>query len=251
MYSPLTVSVVVIDDEMSAILLLEEMLTKIDGVSIAGHATDVNGGINLILSHRPGIVFLDIRFEGETGFDLIKALKDYDLNPFIVMVTGYDKFAIEAIKAGAFDYLLKPVDPEDLLKVISRFRHKQTSLQNQNPGISDVTAEHIKKIRFNTLGGFILINPQDIIYCKAEANYTDLFLIDNRKHTISQNIGRIEEILTPPTFFRISRSIIINMKYLTEINRGKRICTLNANHATYPLTISHDRIKDLEKAFVQ
>jgi two-component system, LytTR family, response regulator len=236
------IKTIIIDDEMSAILLLEEMLSKIDRVSVAGHAMDVASGVSLVLHHRPDIIFLDIKLNDENGFDLIRRLKDYDENPFIVMVTGYDEFGLEAIKAGAFDYILKPVDPEELLKVISRYRLKQAKLAQ---------TETIKKIRFNTLGGFILINPEEILYCKAEANYTDIFLISQQKHTISLNIGNIEKILIQPKFFRISRSIIINIKYLTEINRGKRLCTLSADHFSYSLTIAHDRIKDLEGAFIQ
>lgn len=242
MHSSQSINTLIIDDEMSAIQLLEEMVNKLEGVVVAGHAQDIDEGINLILRHRPDIIFLDIKLKDENGFDLIHRLRDYDIDPFIVMVTGYDQFGLEAIKAGAFDYLMKPVDPDELVKVISRYRQKQAKIKQ---------SETVNKIRFNTLGGFILINPDEILYCKAEANYTDIYLIDQRKHTISMNIGKIEEILTRPQFFRISRSIIINLKYLTEINRGKRVCTLSANCISFPLTIAHDRIKDLEAAFVQ
>ncbi len=250
MYPIQTIKTIIIDDEMNAILLLEEIVNKLEGVSVAGHAQNVNDGLNLILQSRPDIIFLDIKLKDENGFDLILQFKDYAVDPFIVMVTGYDQFAMEAIKAGAFDYLLKPVDSDELVKVFSRFRQKQFRLPHQ-PDSPLTQAESIHKIRFNTLGGFILVNPEEILYCKAEANYTDLYLIDQRKHTISQNIGKIEETLTRPMFFRISRSIIINLKYLTEINRGRRLCTLSANHNSYPLTIAHDRIRDLEGAFIQ
>ena len=237
------IKTLIIDDEMSAILLLEEMLLKLEGITVSGHAQNVNDGVNLVLQHRPDIVFLDIRLGEEKGFNLIKAIKDYDLDPFIVMVTGYDQFAMEAIKAGAFDYLMKPVDPDELVKVVCRYRKKVATMA---PSL-----EKVKKIRFNTVGGFILIHPEEILYCKAEANYTDIFLTNNQKHTISLNIGSIEKILAQPVFFRISRSIIINLKFLIEINRGKRICVLSARNVTTTLTISHDRIKDLERALVQ
>ncbi|MCU0370823.1 MAG: LytTR family DNA-binding domain-containing protein [Bacteroidales bacterium] len=241
---------VIVDDEMSAVLLLETMLRKIEGVTVDGYATDLESGLNLILNGRPDIVFLDIRLGENKGFELIRALKDYDLDPMIVMVTGYDQFAMEAIKAGVFDYLLKPVNPDELLKVISRYRQKISRLQS-SPAVSASSSESIHKLRFNTLGGFILVNPDEIIYGKAEANYTDLYLIDQRMHTISMNIGKIEETLRPPQFFRISRSVIINLNYLTEISRGKRQCTLTANYHSYSLTIAHDRIRDLEAVFIQ
>lgn len=236
------IKTIMIDDEISAIRLLEEMLGRLEGITVSGYAQDVESGVNLVLRHRPDIVFLDIKLKDENGFDLIRRLKDYDVDPFIVMVTGFDQFGMDALKAGAFDYLMKPVDPEELLKVISRFRQKQSQLQ---------PTESSKKIRFNTLGGFILVDPAEVFYCKAEANYTDIFLINQNKHTISMNIGSIEKMLSQPRFFRISRSIIINIKYLTEINRGKRFCVLTAGPVSESLPIAHDRIRELEGVLVQ
>jgi DNA-binding LytR/AlgR family response regulator len=241
------IKTIIIDDELSAILLLEELLLKIDGVKVVGNANDIKKGVNTILNLRPDIVFLDIRLNDEKGFDLIKELKNYDFEPLIVMVTGYDQFVLDAIKAGAFDYLLKPVDPDELIKVIERFRQKKARYQIQtDTNKARVLPESIQKIRFNTLGGFILINPEEILYCKAEANYTDIFLVNQQKHTISLNIGNVGKIIGSPEFFRISRSAIINVKYLTEINRGKRLCTLTAGQFSIPLSIAHNRIKELE-----
>jgi two-component system LytT family response regulator len=237
-----SIRTLVIDDEISAILLLEGMIEKMEGVVVAGHAQSVEEGVNLVLLHRPDIIFLDIRIKEENGFNLIYRLKYYDVNPYIVMVTGFDQYGIDAIKAGAFDYLLKPVDPAELLKVISRYRHKQA--HQPIPGL-------IKKIRFNTLGGFVLINPDEILYCKAEANYTDIFLTNQHKHTISLNIGNIEKVLTGTKFFRTNRSVIINTEYLIGINRGKRQCFLSVNQSSISLPVAHDRMRELEEMLVQ
>lgn len=231
------VRAIIIDDEISAIKLLEEMLGKLEGLIVAGYAQDVEEGINQVLRHRPDIIFLDIKLTEENGFDLIRRLKQYDADPFIVMVTGYDQFGMQALKAGAFDYLLKPVDPNELLRVISRYREKK--LHHAQP-------DTVKKIRFNTLSGFVLINPEEIFYCQAQANYTDIYLTNQHKHTISLNIGSIEKLLNPPQFFRISRSNIININFLTGINRGKRHCVLTAGQVSAALAIAKDRIGELE-----
>ena len=122
------IKTIIIDDEMNAILLLEDMISKLEGVENAGHGTDIKSGLEMILETRPDIVFLDVRLKDERGFDLVKALKDYDLNPVIVIVTGYDQYGLPAIKAGAFDYILKPVDPDELQLVISRYRQKKRQL---------------------------------------------------------------------------------------------------------------------------
>ena len=237
MNSDKPIRTIIIDDELSAIKLLEEMVIKMEGVILSGSAQDIEEGINQVLLHRPDIIFLDIKLTDENGFDFIQRLKEFDVDPFIVMVTGYDQFGMQALKAGAFDYLLKPVDPNELLKVISRYREKK--LHQSQP-------ELVKKIRFNTLGGFVLVNPDEILYCQAEANYTDIFLTNQQKHTISLNIGSIEKLLNPPLFFRISRSSIINVKFLTGINRGKQQCLLNAGQFCVSLKISHERIGELE-----
>ena len=242
MNSDKPIRTIIIDDELSAIKLLEEMVIKMEGVIVSGSAQDIEEGINQVLLHRPDIVFLDIKLTDENGFDLISRLKKYDADPFIVMVTGYDQFGMQALKAGAFDYLLKPVDPNELLKVISRYREKK---------LHQYQSETVKKIRFNTLGGFVLVNPEEILYCQAEANYTDIFLINQQKHTISLNIGSIEKLLNPSDFYRISRSSIIHVKYLTGINRGKRQCMLTAAEVTVSLTIAHESISKLEKVIVQ
>ncbi|MBW6460599.1 MAG: LytTR family DNA-binding domain-containing protein [Bacteroidales bacterium] len=233
---------VIIDDEIKAVRLLEEMLKDIEGIEVVGYALNVTDGLNIILQHRPDMVFLDIKMRGSTGFDLIKELQNYDHEPAIVMVSGFDHYGIEAVKAGAFDYVLKPPDPKELLKVVSRY--------NQNVSKRHLPAS-AKKIRFNTLKGFILINPEEILYCKAEANYTDIYLITKHKHTISLNIGSIEKILAPPVFFRISRSVIINLKYLTEIKKGSKTCILSSQHELIPLAIARDKIKELEDTFLQ
>lgn len=232
---------VIIDDEPDAISLLEEILKTLEGIKLTGYATDINGGLKIILKHRPDLIFLDIKLRDENGFDLIKSLSNYDLDPFIVMVTGFDQFGLDALKSGVFDYILKPVDPDDLRKVIARFHHKQSKTQIH---------ESVHKIRFSTLGGIILINPEEICYLKAEANYTDIFLTNQQKYTISLNIGSIEKKLDNRQFFRISRSVIINLKYLTEINRSKRNCILVNNNFTYTFAITHDRIKDLDDLII-
>ncbi len=144
---------------------------------------------------------------------------------------------MQALKAGAFDYLLKPVDPNELLRVISRYREKKIHQHQPEPA---------NKIRFNTLGGFMLINPEEILYCQAQANYTDIYLTSQHKHTISLNIGSIEKVLSQPQFFRISRSNIINVRFLAEINRGKRFCVLTAGQVSVSLKIAQERIKELE-----
>jgi len=236
-----SVKAVIIDDEPNALRLMEDMLCRLEGVLVCGNARSLEEGLNLVLKQRPDIVFLDIRLHEENGFELIRKLKEYDIDPYFVMVTGFDQYGMEALKAGAFDYLLKPVDPEELLKVIARYRQKKASLKGSS--VPD-------KLKFNIKGGFILINPEEILYCQAEANYTDVFLITENKHTISQNLGTIENSLNAKMFFRVSRSIIINMKYLTGINRSKKNCLLTFGNKNYLISMAENRISELEKALL-
>ncbi|HRZ20699.1 MAG TPA: LytTR family DNA-binding domain-containing protein, partial [Bacteroidales bacterium] len=213
---PEKITAVIIDDEVSAIELLEAILLSIGGVEVLDRCRNLDSSLKSIIRFNPEIVFLDILLEGENGFDLVNDLHPYDVNPTIIFVTGHDEFILDAIRHAAFDYLQKPVDPDELRKTLSRYRQKISGPFKEKAVKLRSWLEETHKIRFNTSSGFILINPVEIIYLQADANYTDVYLVDERKHTISKNIGEIEKILGKnPVFFRISRSVIININYLS------------------------------------
>jgi len=113
---------IIIDDETESRYLLESMLTKYPEVELLAQADDAASGLELIIQLHPDLVFLDIRMPTMTGLDLVKELSNHKLRTTIVFVSAYDKFAIRAIKLTTFDYLLKPINPEDIQRVIERMK---------------------------------------------------------------------------------------------------------------------------------
>jgi DNA-binding LytR/AlgR family response regulator len=166
----------------------------------------------------------------------------------VVFVTAHPEFAVNAVKISAFDYLLKPVMMTELQDTILRFKAMKLKSQTKDDHtpVPGGPSSHCK-LKFNTRTGYILVSPADIIYCEADVNYTTLHLGKDRREVITINIGKIEEILAPHAFYRISRSILINQAYLSRADRQKRQCILEKGEEKIILEISPNHIRELEK----
>jgi len=170
------IRVVIIDDEAEGRDVMQHLLTSFREIDIAAIAESADSGLEAILRTKPDMVFLDIQMPKKSGFDLVQQLVQMHLSPVIVFVTAFDQFAIKAIRFAAFDFLTKPVDPDELQQTILRFKAKKESfdfnsrvktlLEQLNPG---------RKIRFNTRSGFIAVNPEEILYIHADGNYSELY----------------------------------------------------------------------------
>ncbi len=240
-----SISAIIIDDEQDARDGLETLLnsyhTEIEIVAKAGNAVQ---GLQEIIRHKPGLIFLDIEMPGKDGFFVAKELESLDLNSSIIFVTAYDQYAIQAIKHAAFDFITKPVDPDELAVAITRFKTRKDKESIQDKLESLHAYLNPTQLRFHTTKGFILIDPKDIIYCSAEGNYTELFLVNDRKVMVTQQIGQLENQLDHKQFVRISRSYLLNTRYMKEFNRKKKIVELNDNNLP-DLPVSKNGIKRL------
>jgi two-component system, LytTR family, response regulator len=224
---------IIIDDEKDSIDLLSDLLKDIAEVNLAGTFNNPVEGLAAIISMKPDLVFLDIEMPVMDGFGVVDAIRDKDIYPEIVFVTAWNKYAIEAIRHAAFDFLVKPVSVADLRNCIVRCMNKkpQPDIHRQ---IDDLlqTLKH-PKLCFNTRTGNIFIDQNRIVYIEADGNYTDFILDNHTRQTITQNISAVEPLLDRNDFQRISRSAIINRKFLQEINRKERKCILVANGKVY------------------
>ncbi len=242
------IRVIVIDDEKEGRDVILHLLQAFDDVSIAGEAADADEGLDLILREKPNLVFLDIQMPKKKGFDLVQQLSVINLSPAVVFVTAFDQFAIQAIRHAAFDFLTKPVDPDELSQTILRFRlKKEAGSFNERVKILLEQVHPGKKIRFNTRTGFLAVNPEEILYIRADANYSDLYLSETKKEVICMNIGSVEEMLPAEQFFRTSRSVIINLAFLHSVNRKSRQCELVKDMETVFVEIAREQIQELEK----
>ncbi len=221
---------ILLDDEAEALRRMELLLEKFPAIQNLGSFTDPKEAITAILQHEPDILFVDIQMPELTGFEVVKQLHTSGARPFIVFVTAFDQFAIKAIKAGAFDYLLKPVDSEELAGTIEKI-HRNRQEQNLEQRIGQLENEYKtnRKICFNTRSAHILLHPDEIFYLEADANYSEIFLVNNKREVVSMSLGVIQKVL-PRQFLRISRSIIINSKYLKRVMGKNRKCLLKADN---------------------
>lgn len=233
------VKILLVDDEEDAINLMGSLLENNQHVLVVGKALNRADAISKMIHLQPDVIFQDIQMHGTNGLDLVDEYRSHLFKGKIVFVTAHAEYAIKAIKKTAFDYLLKPVDLEDLDSLVLRMLSAQNGSKINNNN-------HTRKLKIPTRQGYSLIHVNDILYCEADGNYTCIYSINNGSDTTSVNLGRIEEELSDPIFFRISRSILINIDYLTSINKGEKMCHLMQSTQEYDFHISFKRIKALE-----
>lgn len=164
----------------------------------------------------------------------------------IVFVTAHDRFAVEAFRENAFDYLLKPVRQVDLNNLFERIKNEfeQVSLKDKINNL--ITAFEEKRIHFYTRTGFVMINPLDIVFVKASGNYSEIYCNPPDKLVITYYLSDVEKKLNKNRFFRISRSVIINLQYLNEVNRKEKYCEISWQDQVFRFHIPLSYIRALE-----
>ena len=217
---------ILVDDEAKARENLKSLLTKYCAldIDVVCESESVEQTYLDILHYKPQLLFLDIEMGMSTGFDLLNKFTSY---PFkVIFVTALDKHARQAIKFSALDYLLKPVDVEDLLEAVEKAKRTITGVENESP--FHTLSRHIKNLRqkpnriaIPIQNGYRLVQVDDIIYCHAEKEYTFINQINGEIICSSLNLGEFEEILQDFDFFRVHHSYIINRQYIQNYIRGE------------------------------
>jgi two-component system LytT family response regulator len=237
---------IIIDDDPVSRQLLKNMVHEhLKSLEIKAEADTATKAIEVIRNENPDLIFLDINMPGGNGFSVVNEIQHFYHVPEIIFVTSYDEFAIDAFKCAAFDYLLKPVGAMDLIKCYNRFLLSKRD-HKLNPSIEILKQQLTEnKLQFNTREGCMFIDPKTILYLRADGHYTDFILQGNKSKTVTLNLGKIENKLYAQYFYRISRSVIINKRYLTEINRKDKICILMDDDKEYKLKFHTSFIKKL------
>jgi two-component system, LytTR family, response regulator len=239
-------SALIVDDEENARILLNKLLEETFLFNNIRLAQSVDIAFKELQSFEPDIIFLDIKMPGKDGFSFIQELpQGYKLQK-IVFVTAYDQYAIRAIKNQAFDYLLKPVNRKELKQCISRFiERKNENIDVKRPSKVVETPDRLARIRVNTRTGILFINPADILFCKAEGNYTAVHT-GKKQHLCSMNLGKVAELLPKNGFIRIGRSYIVNYEYITMLDRKECSILLVRNGESATVKIPRQHLKDLD-----
>ncbi len=214
---------VIIEDEQSGREVLKSALQKyVKGVDVVGEADNVESGANIIRVKKPNLVFLDIELHSKTGFDVLEKCRDYEFK--VIFVTAHDEFAIKAIRYSAFDYLLKPLDINDLKASIERIRHLDVD-QHQN---IHFLKRQLKKTNIGTdqliipsNQGYKFIQLSELLALKAEGGYVFFILEGGQKLLAAKSIGYYEDLLPADVFFRIHKSHIINLTKIKTIDSGR------------------------------
>jgi DNA-binding LytR/AlgR family response regulator len=236
----------IVDDEENARILLSKLLEEtliFNDIRLAHSVDTAYAELNLF---EPDIIFLDIKMPGKDGFAFIQNLPQRYKEHKIVFVTAYDQYAIEAIKNQAFDYLLKPVNRKELKQCLTRFTDsKNINSVPERPVKSVEAHDRLTRIRVNTRTGTLFINPADILYCKAEGNYTSV-CTGKKHHLCSMNLGKVVDLLPINGFIRVGRSYIINFEYITMLDRKE--CTILLVHDGESVTVKipKQHLKDLD-----
>lgn len=214
---------IIIDDELKGRIALSQKLKDYcPEVTLIGMAENAEEGIQLIGSKKPDIVFLDIQMPRTDGFKMLERISRKTFH--LIFTTAYDQYAIKAIKFSAFDYLLKPVDIEELKLSISRLalRHvadteKKLETLRQNL----LQKNPFSKIAIANQQGLSFFEVEDIIYLEAVRNYTSIHFKDHPKLIASRTLKDFEELLPAATFFRIHHSCTININYIKKYIKGE------------------------------
>jgi two-component system LytT family response regulator len=210
----------IIEDEANSRDILKNYLGKYcPEVSLSGEAANIEAGLELIRSTKPDLVFLDVEMPYGNAFDLLEQLEDRDFET--VFVTAYNAYAMEALNNHAAYYLMKPINIEELIKAVTYVKEIKEKEQFLEERVLQSRLQKAEgKITLPQQDGFKVLDISDIIYCKADDNYTEIFL-ENKKYLVSKTLKYFEEALKEFPFARIHKSYLVNVNHVLQYRKGK------------------------------
>lgn len=215
---------VIIDDEEHCIKTLAWTLDQYcsSDIHVMGRYTKPLEGLTAIETSPPDLLFLDVEMPGLSGIQLLEKLTMIRFE--VIFTTAYDSYAIKAIKLNALDYLLKPIDKDELMEAVNRVKNKKAAMIEAQGSTEEKFQKDrgVNKIALSTLAGLQFIQPDDVVRIEGESNYCNFFLKDNKKILLSKKLGDAEALLkNNQSFFRAHKSHIINLKYVDKYIRGE------------------------------
>ncbi|MFC2089837.1 LytR/AlgR family response regulator transcription factor [Bacteroidota bacterium] len=228
----------IIDDEKNARNAIREMLLLMfSDIEICGEADGVYSGLKLINETAPDLIFLDIKMGDGTGFDLLRRLENKQFS--LVFLTAFDEHALEAFRFAATDYLLKPVDPEDLQEAIKRVRaQKEKYSETVDVLLDNLSQKQIqqRKLVLKTSRSIHLINQEEIIHCESSGNYTHFYLTEGKTLLISKPLKEYDDLLEPLGFMRVHQSHLINLNHVLEIDKRDGLTLIMSDNTRIPVS---------------
>ena len=216
---------VLIEDEEASRITLRNYLGKYcPSVELLGEAANVNDGFQLIQKTKPDVIFLDVEMPYGNAFDLLE--KFDTLNFEVIFVTAFSKYALDALNLSASNYLLKPVNIDQLIEAVEKVEvqvRDSQSIKTSNILLENLAIENkqLKKMVLPMIDGFEVVTLKDIIWCDANDNFTELHLTDGSKRTVCRTLKFYENVLSEYDFIRVHKSHMVNINYVKQYKKGK------------------------------
>lgn len=230
---------VIIDDEPNAVNLLALRLSQhCPHIEIVATCTSSLLGIEAIKTHRPEILFLDIEMPQMNGFQVLEEVADIPFS--LVFVTAYDRFALKAFKYSALDYLLKPIDTQELIEAINKIeKQRQTDpiqIQHLKQQMAPSAKTLPERIALPYQNGVTFASIQDILYCEADDNYTRFHLKDGQQYLVTKTLRDVQELLEERDFLRVHRQYLINLNHIKKFVKGEGSYIIMDNDLSIPVS---------------
>ena len=224
---------VIVDDEIKALQSLSWELTNFSNeINVVASFTDPLEALSYLEKNSPDCLFLDIEMPTMDGFQFIQKIKNKNFP--VVITTAYNQYAIQALKNEAIDYLLKPIDTDDLKDTIAKIRKynsKHYTAEKLEKILLNFNSNSIhKKITINTDGKLLFLNSDEILYVESDGNYSTIFLSDGNKILLTKKLKEVNLLLPEDSFFRIHNSYIINLNKIKEFLKTDGYVVLESNH---------------------
>ena len=217
------IKAIIIDDEPYCCETIATLLEDCDEVEIVTECYNGIDALEAIRKFKPGLVFLDVEMPKMSGFEMLQQLPSVNFE--IIFTTSYDRYALKAIRFSAIDYLLKPVDEEELKNAVQKVinRSKKPTAEQLEILMQKLhqPATPVSRIALPTMEGFQMIKIDSIISCEADSNYTTLHLKDNKKMVVCRNLKDIEEMLEDHSFTRVHRCYVVNLNEVEKFVKGE------------------------------
>jgi len=220
-----SLSALIIDDEKDSCILLVDLLKQFPEIETTSYFTDPHEGMAYLKKDIPDVLFLDMNMPGLNGSEMLQLIEKENIHVHVIIITAFEKTIVKAARYSMIDYILKPISIDDLEQSLKKFWLHKKQHSTLNP-ISEFNKTMCNKIRIPNSFEELFFLPEEIYYLEADGNYTNI-ITDNKTITSSFHLGRIQKLLPPNIFFRISRKVIINYSYLNKIDKKRKICVLN------------------------
>lgn len=242
--------ILIVDDEPEARMLLRTLLRKISNIKIIAEAGNAEQALFQLVEHYPNLIFLDISMPGASGMELVKLMRKRDIDIPVVFISAYEKYAIEAIRCGIYDFILKPVNRHKLRKIIEKYQ--RTNSKDLPAKLMEVlnSIHEGSKIRINSRHSYILLDPKEIVHCSSDDGYTTIHLTNGKTEISNTSLTILEGKVENHNFYRLGRSHLINQNYIRSVNKSTNKCILCSNGFSWEIPSSHKSIKEfLENSF--